>query len=155
MSKRQLVVLKQKKNNYTYSKKASKVSSDLNTNNVTRRTASPVNSYKYVEPHQYYSYLYKIIIISYQVLHTIFWYFVQILIRLPALALLTSYLGDWFGLYLAALLPVNFTLATMNLKTLTAKNFWNGLLSTLAPIYFVAKDKIKIIIVRYFLNLQK
>ena len=110
MSKRQLVVLKQKKNNYTFSKKASKVSSDLNTNNVTRRTASPVNSYKYVEPHQYYSYLYKIIIISYQVLHTIFWYFVQILIRLLALALLTIYLGDWFGLYLAALLPVNFTL---------------------------------------------
>ena len=81
--------------------------------------------------------------ISHHVLPTIFWYFVQILLRLPALGLLTIYLGDWFGLYLAALLPVNFTLATMNLKTLTAKNVWTGLLSTLAPICFVAKDKIK------------
>ena len=80
---------------------------------------------------------------SHQIFPTIFWYFIQILLRLPALALLTIYLGDWFGLYLAALLPVNFTLATMNLKTLTAKNVWTGLLSTLAPICFVAKDKIK------------
>ena len=46
-------------------------------------------------------------------------------------------------LFLATLLPVNFTLASLNLRTLTAKNVWTGLMSTLAPICFVDKDKIK------------
>ena len=78
-----------------------------------------------------------------QVLPTIMFYMVQIALRLPSLVLLTIYLGDWFGLFLATLLPVNFTLASLNLKTLTAKNVWTGLMSTLAPICFVAKDKIK------------
>ena len=77
------------------------------------------------------------------VLPTIIFYMIQIGLRLPSLVLLTIYLGDWFGLFLAALLPVNFTLASLNLKTLTAKNVWTGLMSTLAPICFVAKDKIK------------
>ena len=52
-------------------------------------------------------------------------------------------MGDWFGLFLAAILPIHYTLASMNLRTLAAKNVWTGLLSTLAPICFVAKDKIK------------
>lgn len=78
-----------------------------------------------------------------QVLPTILFYMLQIALRLPSLALLTIYLGDWFGLFLAALLPVNFTLASLNLKTLTAKNVWTGLMSTLAPVCFVAKAKIK------------
>ena len=78
-----------------------------------------------------------------QVYPTILFYLIQIMLRLPSLALLTIYLGDWFGLYLAVLLPIHFTLASMNLRTLTAKNVWTGLLSTLAPICFVAKEKVK------------
>ena len=79
----------------------------------------------------------------YQVFPTLLFYFTQILLRLPSLALLTLYLGDWFGLFLAAILPIHYTLASMNLRTLAAKNVWTGLLSTLAPICFVARDKIK------------
>merc|ERR1712029_785400 len=37
----------------------------------------------------------------YQVFPTLLFYFTQILLRLPSLALLTLYLGDWFGLFLA------------------------------------------------------
>lgn len=77
-------------------------------------------------------------------------YMVQIALRLPSLVLITIFLGDWFGLFLAALLPVNFTLASLNLKTLTAKNVWTGLMSTLAPICFVAKSKIKDHISKFF-----
>ena len=78
-----------------------------------------------------------------QIFPTIIFYMVQIVLRLPSLTLLTIYLGDWFGLFLAALFPVNFTLASLNLRTLTAKNVWTGLMSILAPSCFVAKDKIK------------
>jgi hypothetical protein len=78
-----------------------------------------------------------------QVLPTIFFYVVQILLRLPSLALLTVYLGDWFGLFLAALLPSNYVLASLTLKTLTAKNVWTGLMSTIAPICFVDKEKVR------------
>ena len=93
-------------------------------------------------PFQYFSGK-SLIPFCYQVFPTLLFYFTQILLRLPSLALLTLYLGDWFGLFLAAILPIHYTLASMNLRTLAAKNVWTGLLSTLAPICFVAKDKIK------------
>ena len=78
-----------------------------------------------------------------QVFPTLFFYILQILLRLPSMVLLTIYLGEWFGLVLAALLPINSTLASLNLRTLTAKNVWTGLTSTLAPICFVDRSKIK------------
>ncbi len=70
-------------------------------------------------------------------------YILQIALRLPTLALLTIYLGDWFGLFLVTMLPANFLLASLTLNTLTAKNVWTGLLSTMSPICFVSKEKIR------------
>ena len=101
-----------------------------------------------------------------QFLPALTFYAIQIGLRLPSLALLTIYLGDLFGIFLVAMLPANFVLANLTLNTLTAKvnfivnilttfshwpkcifnefqNVWTGLLSTLSPICFVAKEKVR------------